>query len=529
MNADQRAALRDSAKYLRGVRPLDPEKLASYVEGEPHPAVVRQVLRETAPHLGLVERDDGTFVPVPDRPVSASDGAVERLPEWADEGLAAALVDDYGHDWHRGRSAAHLRERIRSIKAAYLSSDPVDYDREGALAYAVYHLADAYATLRYVVADLARDGLLGHRLRVLDVGAGVGGPALGLLDALPDDALVTYHAVEPSDAAADLLERFLADAGRNVHWTVHRTTAEAFADDREWAADGVTPADQDAVDTDGVADGMADDPPTAYDLVLFANVLSELDGPDETAARYAAGLAPGGSLVCVAPADRETSLGLRRVERHLVDTGPTADALDVYAPTVRLWPGRAPTDECWAFDVKPDIEPPAVQKRLDDGDAACINADVQFSHAVLRRDGRRRVALTPAPARWMPMAESDDHVTQRVDCLGIKLTHSLTGTRAGEEVRTADGDEAAEAPDADPADPAAPNPVFKLSDGSEDTSHFAVLVDETALNRLLREAAHGAPLAFEGALLLWNEDEGAYNLVVDDETVVDPAGTALAD
>jgi SAM-dependent methyltransferase len=527
MNADQRAAVRDSAKYLRGVRPLDPEELATYVEGEPHPAVVRQVLRELAVQLDLVERADGTFVPVPDGPVSPPEDTVEGLPGWADEGLAEALVDEFGHDWHRGRTAAQLRDRIRSIKAAYLAGDPVDYDREGALAYAVYHLADYYATLHHVVGDLARDGLLGHRLRVLDVGAGVGGPALGLLDALPDDALVTYHAVEPSDAAADLLERFLADAGRNVHWTVHRTTAEKFADDWGWKAEDVTPSDPDAAPPDVPTGDTDDDPPQAYDLLLFANVLSELEAPGKTAARYAAGLAPAGSLVCVAPADRETSLGLRRVERHLVDTGPTADALDVYAPTVRLWPGHAPTDECWAFDVKPDIEPPDVQRRLDDGDATCINVDVQFSHAVLRPDGRRRVAITPDPARWMPMAESADHVTQRVDCLGIKLTHSLTGDRAGEEARAADEDTAGGAREADPADPDAPNPVFKMSDGSEDTSHFAVLVEETVLNGPLREAAHGAPLAFEGALLLWNDDEGAYNLVVDDETVVDDPRVAV--
>jgi len=75
-----------------------------------------------------------------------------------------------------------------------------------------------------VLADLARDGLLTGHLRVLDLGAGIGGPALGLFDFLPEDALVEYHAVEPS-AAADVHEELLAEAPRNVHPEIHRETA----------------------------------------------------------------------------------------------------------------------------------------------------------------------------------------------------------------------------------------------------------------------------------------------------------------
>ncbi len=72
---------------------------------------------------------------------------------------------------------------------------------------------------KYVLADLAADGLLPSQLRVLDVGAGVGGPAVALRDLLPDDALLDYHAVEPS-AAADV---------RNVCWrTAARTSAGRF-------------------------------------------------------------------------------------------------------------------------------------------------------------------------------------------------------------------------------------------------------------------------------------------------------------
>ena len=39
-----REAVRANAKYLREVRPIDPEEIHEYVEGTPHPAVVRETL-----------------------------------------------------------------------------------------------------------------------------------------------------------------------------------------------------------------------------------------------------------------------------------------------------------------------------------------------------------------------------------------------------------------------------------------------------------------------------------------------------
>ncbi|ELK44162.1 tyrA operon protein, partial [Haloferax sp. BAB-2207] len=35
-----RDAVRDNAKYLRNVRPVDPDEIVDYIEGAPHPAVV---------------------------------------------------------------------------------------------------------------------------------------------------------------------------------------------------------------------------------------------------------------------------------------------------------------------------------------------------------------------------------------------------------------------------------------------------------------------------------------------------------
>ena len=81
MRPEQRQDALDAARYLREVRPLDPAELSEYVEGQPHPAAVRTVLREHAPDLGVIEREDGTFVPVADSRLAADFEGVQALPE----------------------------------------------------------------------------------------------------------------------------------------------------------------------------------------------------------------------------------------------------------------------------------------------------------------------------------------------------------------------------------------------------------------------------------------------------------------
>ena len=480
MNDEQRESIRDNAKYLRQVRPIDPEEIHEYVAGQPHPAAVRQVLREEATTLGLLEREDGRFEPVEAGPVELTFHGVEALPEAITRRIEDELVEQYGPGWPDGESGDELRHLIRDFKRRYLRGEPVTYDAPTALGYAIYHLAPYFAAVQYVLADLATDGRLPRDLRVLDVGAGVGGPALGVDALLPEDALVEYHAVEPSDAA-DLLASLLEGTGRNVHPTVHRERIEAF------------------------------DPEGSYDLILCANVLSELQEPVAVLGDLLDTLADDGSIVALAPADRNTAIGLRRIEREI----EAKRDVTVYAPTVRLWPGERPGTDSWSFDRKPSLAVPAFQHRLDEGnpgedspehpagdeapdrhpgDGEFVNVDVQYAYSVLRTDGARANAFRPDPDRTAKMAQMQRHVTERIDCAGVKLSPNL-----------ADGG----------------NPLFLVGDGSQRDDHFAVLTEPSALNRGLETAEYGNALRFENVLVLWNDDEGAYNLVVDGETVVD--------
>jgi SAM-dependent methyltransferase len=453
----------DTARYLRGVRPIDPEEIYEYVEGRPHPAVVRETLRNEVFELGLRERGDGTFVPVEGGTIVPAFDGVERFPERYARRFEELLLDRYGPNWPESEAGDRLRARIDDLKVAYFADESVTYDEETALAYALYHLPDYYAAIQYALDELGRDGRLSRRLRVLEVGAGVGGPALGICEYLPDETLVAYDAVEPS-AAADVLEPMLEPTRNGFEPTVIRETAEEFT------------------------------PEGAYDLIVFANVLSELDSPVDVAERYLKVLTPDGTLLALSPAEERTATGLRGIERSLLERRPDAT---VYAPTIRLWPDESPADRGWTFTRKPDIEPPAFQERLDAagaGDGTYLNATVQFAYLLLRTDGGRAIEYEPDPDRVAKMAESDRHVTERIDVDALKLSPDLS-----------EGS----------------NPLFKISDGSERTDHYAVLTRRSALNDDLEAAPYGSLLRFENVLVLWNDDEDAYNLVVDGETVVD--------
>ena len=206
-----------------------------------------------------------------------------------------------------------------------------------------------------------------------------------------------------------------------------------------------------------------------------------------------------GSVAAFAPADRNTAMGLRDIEREVVT--PTS-GVETYSPTLRLWPDATPSDGGWSFDVADDLDVPPFQRRLDeaaergstDEPGEFVNVDVQFAYAILRPDGKRRVDVQAGDDRCARMADSEDHVTDRVNLLAVKLSHDLSA-----------GD----------------NALYLVGDGSQTVDHYLVCTRETVLNEDLRRADYGAVVFVENGLVLWNDDEGAYNVVVDDETVVD--------
>ena len=471
MNEPIRQEIHNTAKYLRNIRPLDPHEMTTYISEPVSASEIQQILRELSFGLDVVETEDGTFVPTEHRQISyKSTSTVDLPPQLIDE-IETILETALGDRWWTGKSGEQLRQTIRSFKSRYFHQEPVEYDLAVSLGYLIYHFPKYYAAMQYILHELAQYNLLGARIRVFDIGAGVGGPLRGFFDFVPDDVLVEYIAVEPSKGA-DVLEDLIPTNRRNTRIEVVRSTAESFEPDQE------------------------------ADIILFANVLSELSDPSAVVNRYLSWLVEDGSVILLAPADRNTSIQLRMVERALVDR---ERQWNVFSPTVRLWPGYVPNDRGWSFDVKPPITPPRFQQQLDDAATTkqendtrpgeFINTSIQYSYAIIRQDGKCRHQFRPSSRRYARFEQMESHVGERIDCVGIKLSNSLTD----------DG-----------------HPLFKISDGSERVDHYAVLTKETPSNSVIREAAYGDLLEFEGVLVLWNEDEHAYNIIVDATSFVDP-------
>ncbi len=476
---DPTAAIIDAAQYLRGVRPLDPGELVQYVPEEIHPSAVTDVLRDRAMDLRIRERPDHTFVPVDEGPIHPEFAGIHAFPDRLTAVVEDCLIDAYGEDWYAGTSGDRLRDAIRTFKSAYFEGDPVTYDREAALGYAIYHLPGGYARIQYVLDVLGRAGRLSACNRVLEVGPGVGGVAAGLADYLGEDVPVEYLGIEPSGPALEIADRVLTTTHRNFRWRLERGTIQTA------------------------------DPDGPYDLLLLANVLGELEDPSAVVEPLVELVAEDGSVILLEPADERTSRLLRRVESALVDD---LGLVDVFAPTLRLWPNRRPTDACWSFARQQLLTVPPFQRALDEGDRArtpardpatgeFVNVDVRYAYAILRPDGQRATTYRPARSRVAALGESESHIGDRVNVAVVKLSHSLAAVDA--------------------------HPLYVIGDGSQDEEHFAVHTRPTSLNEALTSANYGDILEVEGALVLWNEDEHAYNVIVDEETIVDRVPTGI--
>jgi len=188
-----------------------------------------------------------------------------------------------------------------------------------------FTVADA-AKVQVPLAELARRGLLpAGPMRVLDVGAGAGAMTLGLLsfDGAPHSIIALDR-----DAAA------LAIFGRVV---------------------GALPTPAPTLQT--VTGDVSRLPGGPFDLVLAGSVLNELEPARRAAlARdLLARLAPGGSLILIEPALRETARALHELRDGLLAEG----AASVFAPCTRRGPCPALVDpRDWCHEDRSFQPPP---------------------------------------------------------------------------------------------------------------------------------------------------------------------------
>jgi len=459
MDLKESQEILSNVRYLQNIRPIDPEEIGEYISGDLGTELIRSEIRDNAFQLGLIERFDGKFTPVSEDPIGPQMVEVSKIPEKYSARLEDILREKYGKEWQLGESGEVIRERIRRIKKDYYEGRGVEYDEENALAYAAYHLPGYYVAIQHILNKISEGGLLKRKLRILDVGAGVGGPALGISDYIPENALVEYNVVEPSQAA-DILQILMEERGANVHLNIHRDTAEKF------------------------------EPSGVYDIILFANVISELENPISVVNKYSKFVSETGVMILVAPADKNTAIELREVERAI------SSNMNIYAPAIRLWPDRIPCSECWSFEVMPDIEIPSFQEKIDQGGqrrGEFLNIDVQVAYSILRWDSQTLFRHHEDTSRCVRLSEIGTQIGKRVDIIVVKLSQDLSEGK---------------------------NSLFLVGDGSEKIDNYIVIVKETSQNRIMVEAEYGRIVLIRGVLVLWNEDETSYNLIVDKETTI---------
>lgn len=252
--------------------------------------------------------------------------------------------------------------------------------------YLAYFLPVNLAKVQALLDEMPQPEADGRLLTVLDVGSGPGTGALAVLDWLRQQPGGGQWGLEV--VALDQSKQVLREAEQ--FWAAYVRTA------------GVQSATLVPVRAD-VAKGRCLDEartrrPEGYDLILAANVLSEIgDGSRDALEKRTALvegllglLAPHGSLIIMEPALRDTSRSLHEVRDALL----VKRACTVYSPCLHENPCPALVKEGdWCHEER-SWTPPTIISAID-REVGFIKDALKFSYVILRKDGRTIVPRGP--------------------------------------------------------------------------------------------------------------------------------------
>lgn len=408
------------------------------------------------------------------------------LPPALERAVEEYITKKVGKDWDDPVILDRLRKAIVAQKDDYwkpVQKRSLQYTKAySVLGYLAYHFPVYFIQTEYLLAMLARDGLLKKSMTVLDIGTGPGVVPFAIADfwSRLESAKAEVYSVERSEEHIEaflyLRDRFVPKGGKV----------------------SVKPPVR--------ADIAASDPvkiPRLADLIVFSNVLNELSekSPDERAdlvMRHADRLAPDGTILIVEPAEEAVSTQLRVLSLALKKRG-----LTIHSPCSYIWDTNCTPDRCWSFVSAPCIRPTRIMENL----AACnepfryVNTDIKYSYVVLRKDRKMRETFrVPAGSRVLRLSQIHRHVDKRINLIAAKMSENL-------------GD--------------AKNLMFRLCDGTADTPVFAVVPSFhiTPENEALVSAPYGAILELRSVHVRHNPKHNAYNVLVSRNSVIDPVRT----
>ncbi|HZD42929.1 MAG TPA: hypothetical protein VE134_02605, partial [Methanomicrobiales archaeon] len=241
--------------------------------------------------------------------------------------------------------------------------------------------------------------------------------------------------------------------------------------------------------------------PSCIDLLVFSNVLNEIQIPAEKRAdlvlRFSRNLSPDGTIVVIEPADLVNATEMRRTVSVLLDRG-----LSMFSPCTFIWGTRCHSPTCWSFEEKGDIKPTRLMEAISASASEpyqYINTDIKFSYALLRKDRRtREVYRAPPQAKFARLSRLSSHVKRRINVVAAVMSADLGDAR---------------------------NHVYKICDGTAKEPVYAILPrhHESEKNIALRESAYGGVIEIFNVLVRYNREHDAYNLLVDKYTRICPA------
>ena len=406
--------------------------------------------------------------------------ASARVPGKLEDIIEKYIVKKTTRQWDDPVVLEKIRKAIVAQKAEYWKEGEnrkISYDKGySILGYMAYQFPVYFAQFEHILYGLARDGLLKDRMRVLDVGTGPGTASLAIID--------FYQRLGRGEADIYSLEKY----DENIEAFTY--LAMAYAESGGASIQKPIKAD--------LAHIVSDNVPENFDLMVFSNVLNELETGTERKAEIvmalAKKLAPDGNILIIEPADKVNSMEMRKLTVALMKKG-----LGVYSPCSFIWCSSCNPVSCWTFEEKEDIKPTGLMKKIAEEEPyRFMNTDIKYSYAVLRKDTLSREKYrVPTKARFARLSKLKIHQDKRINVVASVMSGDL-------------------------GDPK--NHVFKICDGTSVKPVYAVIpfYHQEPNNEALKKAKYGDVIEIYNVLVRYNKEYDSYNLLVTRNTKINP-------
>ncbi|WP_242492651.1 small ribosomal subunit Rsm22 family protein [Methanolobus psychrotolerans] len=375
-----------------------------------------------------------------------------------------------------------IRNAIRSQKASYWKENKsrnISYEKGySVLGYLSYQFPVYFVQFQYLLYELAKDGLLKNRMKVLDVGTGPGTVPLAIIDLYNrlDNRKANIHTIELFDENIEAYNFLVPQyAGGKSNVTVEEPIR----------------ADVNKLDIEKLPDNI--------DLMVFSNVLNEMkelsmEQKAELVRNMSGKLSEDGSIILIEPADKVNSTEMRKLTIMLKRMG-----IKIYSPCTFMWSGECTLDTCWSFEHKRDIKPTRLMEKLAECDEPYryINTDIKYSYAILRKDKlSKQMFLFPSKAKFARMSQMEMHDKKRINVLCSLMSGDL-------------GDDKYK--------------LYRICDGTSRKAIYAVLPSHNLMeeNEAITKAGYGSIIKIFNVLVKYNEVNDSYNLLIGKGTTIE--------